>query len=173
MTVNLKHLTLAAAIATMAGLSCRSAIAQLLVSPTISTLSNGLYHYNYTITNNTGQDIYLIDINTANQANAVTNLVAPVGFQKAFDSGLGLVSFLEDTSSFSSTPLSGFQFDSIFQGGQVLFAGDYLDGNFNNQVVSGTTRGPVSTPEPGSLAILLTLGASGAFYFRRRRSSIV
>ena len=170
MIVNLRRLMPVAAIVLMAGLSGRSASAQLLVSPTITSLSNGLYHYNYTITNNTGQDIYLIDINTAHQANAVTNLLAPTGFQKAFDSGLGLVSFLEDTSSFSTTPLSGFQFDSIFQGGQVLFAGDYLDNNFNNQIVSGTTRGPVSTPEPGSLAILVTLSASGAFYFRRKRS---
>jgi hypothetical protein len=120
--------------------------ATITVTPDV-TLSSGLYHYAYSITNNTPDDAFLIDIPVAASPSAIENLTAPSGFTAAFDSGLGLVSFLEDSSFFSSTPESGFSFDSLEGPGNVLFSATVLSSSTNSiYTVSGGTLAPV--PEP-------------------------
>src|SRR5437870_2875031 len=75
-----------------------AASAQVTVSPTV-TFSNGLFHYDYSVTNTSVNDVFLVDVHVTQQGDTVQNLMAPAGFQAAFDPGLGLVSFLEDTNT--------------------------------------------------------------------------
>ena len=168
MCIKVRIAILAVALAIAALFSTATAQAQLLVTAQVNEISVGTFQYDYTVTNNTGQDIYLIDIGTAQDPLAVQNLTVPAGFESAFDPGLGLVTFLENTSTFGPTPTSGFEFDSPFGPGATFFDGDYIDLNFNNQVISGSTVGPVATPEPENVAMLIALAASGTLFIARR-----
>jgi hypothetical protein len=150
-----------------------AADAQIIVTPTV-TLVAGLYHYNYSITNNTASDLFQLDIAVAPDALAGTqvirNLSAPTGFVAANDSVLGIVSFLEDTGTFSSTPQNGFIFDSPLAPAGSTFTGNLAPSSTSGGPIttqSGNTRAPV-TPEPGSLAAFGALTASGMFAARRK-----
>jgi hypothetical protein len=150
-----------------------AADAQIIVTPTV-TLVSGLYHYNYSITNNTASDLFQLDIgvatDTAAKTQVIRNLGAPAGFVAANDSGLGIVSFLEDTGTFSSTPQNGFVFDSPIAPAGSTFTGNLAPSTTSGGPIttqSGNTRAPV-TPEPGSLAAFGALTASGIFAARRK-----
>ena len=126
---------------------------QIVVAPTVTPIAGG-YEYAYTITNNTPDDPFLIDIPVPEDPSAVTNLMAPAGFTSAFDPGLGLVSFLEDTSFFTSTPQSGFSFDSPDAPGLATFQATVLSSStFDLYTISGSTTAPV--PEPAFLWLLI------------------
>jgi hypothetical protein len=150
-----------------------AADAQIIVTPTI-TLVSGLYHYDYSITNNTGADLFALDIAVSPDAAAGTqvirNLAAPVGFTTSQDSVLGIVSFLEDTGTFSTTPQNGFMFDSPLAPASSTFTGNLVPSSTSPGPIStqgGRTRAPV-TPEPGSLAVFGALAASGLLAVRRK-----
>ena len=137
----------------------------LTVSSTV-TGGPGSYLYSYTVTNGTADDPFVIDIPVLKLPGFVTNLIAPTGFKIAFDSGLGLVSFLEDSSFFTSTPVSGFSFRSIGAPGNVSFAATTLSSTSGNVfTLSGPTQAPV--PEPGYLS-LVGLGLSAAVIVRKK-----
>jgi hypothetical protein len=137
----------------------------VIVNPTV-TGSAGSFLYSYTITNNTPDDPFVIDIPVPNRPSAVTNLIAPSGFKAAFDSGLGLVSFLEDSLFFTSAPVSGFSFTSPYGPGSVLFQATTLSSSSGNvYTISGPTMAPV--PEPGYVAILAVLALAAAPRIRR------
>ncbi len=128
-----------------------AAAAEVVVAPTVTPISGG-FEYAYTITNNTPDDSFLVDIPVPADPLAITNLTAPSGFKAAFDSGLGLVSFLEDTSFFTSTPQSGFFFDRPEGPGQVTFQATVVNLDSGDlYTVSGATTAPV--PEPAYLAL--------------------
>ena len=103
----------------------------------------------------------LVDIPVPAVDQSIFNLTAPAGFQATFDSGLGLVSFLEDSASFGSIPVDGFSFDSFSGPGNVLFEATLLgSANGNLYASSGSTAAPV--PEPAYSwaivsAVLLTV----------------
>ncbi len=148
----------------------RSADAQVIVTPTVN-FSDGLYHYNYSISNSTANDVFIVDITVPiNLPSVVQNLSAPAGFQSQFDSTLGLVSFLEDTSVFSATPVNGFIFDSPLAPGPAPFNTTFVTPGGQTGTGSGRTSAP-ATPEPGSLAVIGALGASGLLALRRRKTS--
>ena len=132
------------------------ALASLTVSPTV-TPNAGLFTYSYSVANNTPDDPFVIDIPVP-KGNAITSLMAPAGFISAYDSGLGLVSFLEDSSLFTSTPTSGFSFVSPTGPGSAMFAATTLSSStFNLYTISGQTMAPVAataTPEPGYIGLL-------------------
>jgi hypothetical protein len=145
---------------------------QVVVAPTVTPIAGG-YEYAYTITNNTPDDPFIIDIPVPADPAAVTDLTAPLGFTAAFDSGLGLVSFLEDTNFFTSTPQSGFFFDSPDGPGSVMFQATLLSIDTGGlYTLSGPTMAP-AVPEPAYLWLcLLPVLAWLPMHRRARRSSI-
>lgn len=142
--------------------------AAVTVSPTVTSLGGGVFQYAYSISN-TGPEAVVIDIPVPASPSAVTNIIAPAGFQDAFDSVLGLVSFLEDTSSFTATPTPGFSFDSLSGPGAATFVATLFDGS----TVSGSTTAPTSaataTPEP-SYFYLFSFLAPALFIIKRRNA---
>ena len=146
--------------------------AQIVVSPTV-TFASGLFHYDYSISNSTPDDLFDLDIFVPSDASAgttvVQNLSAPTGFLAANDFVLGTVSFLEDTSLFNATPQSGFAFDSPLGPGSAVFSGNLAPNTPNGPIntLGGGTQAP-ATPEPGSLAVFGALTASGIFAVRRK-----
>lgn len=140
--------------------------ADVTVTPTVS-FDNGLYHYDYTVANNSADELAILTLTTLPGADTIQNLMAPDGFLADYDSGLGLVSFLEgDTGTFDpGSSVSGFSFDSPFQPGGTTFEALTIEG----ASVVGTTLAPA--PEPGSIATLGALLATGAAVWRRRRRS--
>lgn len=132
--------------------------APVTVTPVV-TPSGSLFRFNYTITNGTGLDVPVIDINVARGTGVILNLAAPVGFLTAYDPTLGLVSFLENTAVFGATPLSGFTFDSRLPAGASSFTATFADGS----AMSGATMAPV--PEPTALSLF---GAGGILLALRR-----
>lgn len=147
----------------------------LTVTPVV-TLNGSSYRYNYTVTNATGFELAVLDISVPRGASTIQNLAAPAGFSKQYDSVLGLVSFLEATSMFGATPISGFTFDSPFAAKTTSFNGTMLDANFNVVSVGGTTQGPGSgstIPEPGYFPVLSAIFCIAIFACNRRRVSNV
>ena len=140
----------------------------ITVMPAV-TQNGSMFHYDYTVANMTGLDLAVLDIAVPGGP-TVFSLVAPTGFQTAFDSGLGLVSFLEDTAVFGATPISGFAFDSSLGPGSTSFTATLLDAQFNVSTMTGSTTGPAggAVPEPGSLSLLA--GGALLLWMHRRRA---
>jgi hypothetical protein len=139
----------------------------ITVTPSVTT-AGSLFHYSYTVTNGTGNDMAVLDIAVIPGAGTIQGLATPSGFVSAYDSVLGLVSFLEDSSFFGPSPVSGFTFNSRFGPGSTTFTGTFTDGS----TLTGATTGPVAAltavPEPGTPALLA--GALAAVFFWRRRT---
>ena len=138
-----------------------SARAQVSVSETLTKAGN-LFQYNYVVANNTPDDIFILTLgNLPSGPNAVQNLAFPAGFQATYDPGFNDVSFLPDLGSNSvfgaGTTLSGFSFQSPY-----LPVGT----TFDTLSLAGEVTGNV-TPEPGALALLGGIFATG-LAFRRR-----
>jgi hypothetical protein len=149
----------------MLGASIEAAQAQLSLDPTVTPISGG-FRYEYTVNNNTAADYSIVNINTVAQLDAIAITDFPTGFNALYDSGLGIVSFFEDTSTFAAmTSVSGFAFESPFGPGQVSFdALETLTGDMTNGVTIA------AVPEPGSLALWGACGAVGLLILRRRRT---
>jgi hypothetical protein len=127
---------------------------QIVVAPTVTPIAGG-YKYAYTITNNTPDDPFILDIPVPADPLAITDLTAPTGFTASFDSGLGLVSFLENTDFFTSTPTSGFFFDSPDKPSSVTFQATVLSASTGDiYTISGPTMAPVPEPAYLSLCVL-------------------
>jgi hypothetical protein len=143
--------------------------ALITVTPTV-TPEGSLYEYDYSVINNSGDDLPVLDITVA-PGTVILDLTAAPGFDDAYDPVLGLVSFLENTSVFGPTAISGFIFESPLAPGATTFNATLLDANFNVSTLGGPTVGPVAattTPEPGYFP-LLAFGVP-LFLFLRRRS---
>jgi hypothetical protein len=141
---------------------------QVLLTPEI-TWDGSLYHYHYTLTNNTLSDLSLITIQTVAGADVALNPGAPDGFQLIYDSGNGLLSFAPADPDNGGTMFeagqaySGFHFQSPLRPGWARFSA--LDVN-GLKAFSGVASAPV--PEPGSLAMLGALTVTGLIWWRRR-----
>ena len=136
-------------------------------APVVTLLGNGLYHYDYSITNTSADDLFDVDIQVMPGAGVVTNVSAPVGFMTAYDSGLGLVSYLEDTSLFTAAPLSGFTYDSGLAPMTSTFNANFAPLAGGITTTTGSTVAAV--PEPGSIALFASMGAVAGFAARRKR----
>ena len=139
------------------------------VVPT-TTFDDGLFHYDYTISNNTTNDFLLVTLDVAAQPNAIQNLATPDGFVAIFDAGLGLLDFGgEDSPGFSAgSTFTGFEFDSPFQPEVSSFTALRLDTNENPVTFTGRTSAPTAVPEPSTIAGLAI--ASTMLLFRRKRA---
>ena len=146
------------------GLAYSSAVT---VNSTV-TSSGGLYDYAYSIAYTGMDDAFLIDISVAADPTAVTNIMTPAGFTSQFDSVNGLVSFLEDGSSFTSTPTSGFSFESPIAPSSSMFSASVVDSNANIYSIAGTTSAP--TPEPASLYLLAFMTPVFLIFKRRLKT---
>ena len=146
------------------------AVAGVVTVVPIVTQNGATFHYNYAIGNDTAFDLFLLDI-AVNGSIAITNLTAPSGFKTARDTGLGLVSFLEDSQSFGPVPIAGFSYDSLIGPGATTFTGSLLNDNFEIVTMSGPTVGPVGAivkvPEPGPTP-LIGIGVMALLLSRRR-----
>ena len=147
--------------------------AQVVISPTVTAIGGALFHYNYTITNTSAtDDLFDVSIHVIPAIGSVQNLVTPAGFKSAFDSGLGLVDFVEDSSFFTTgTPITGFGFDSKFAPGTGVFDANFLTAAGSINTVSGRTLTPVGppVPEPGPWAFLASAVVTGGLWFARSR----
>jgi hypothetical protein len=149
-----------------------AAHAQVAINPAVS-FSNGLYTYNYDVVNNTAETLAITTFEVPALPGAILNLTAPTGFDISFDSGLGLVSFFEDTDpntldTFAAgSTVSGFMFSSFYAPGVSDF--EALDVNGTSFI--GTTRAPV-VPEPGTFALFGGVTLGGVLALRRRRNSL-
>jgi hypothetical protein len=148
----------------VSALACASSIS---VEATV-TPGSGVFHYEYSMANTTADDVLLIDIPVPADPLAVRSLTAPSGFLAAFDSGLGLVSFLDDTALFGATAQAGSSYDSLYVPGPVTFQGTAVTADEILHTLKGATVAPVS--EPGYLAPLALLSAAtlAVAHFNRR-----
>jgi hypothetical protein len=132
------------------------------------TPGSDMFQYNYSIADGTGE-LAVLDI-AVTPGTAITSITAPGGngpsspSNTAYDSVLGLVSFIENQGVFTATPESGFSFDSPVAPGPGTLNATLFDGGTQR----GSVRGPVQSvaPEPASLALLVP---GAAFLFCRRR----
>jgi hypothetical protein len=123
-----------------------------------------VFQYDYTVADGTGQ-LAVLDIGVSPGV-AISGLEAPGGpaaFETAYDSVLGLVSFIENGTVFPASPLSGFIFDSPVPPAASSFGVTLFDGATG----SGSVRGPV-VPEPSLLPLCALFGA--ALLFLRKRT---
>ncbi len=154
--------------------SAGAARAQVSILSNVQTTTGALFNYSYSVTNaSLTQDFYAINIAAPSLPGGLTDLMAPTGFKIAFDPnvpGGGLVTFLEDTQMFSSTP-AVFSFDSAFGPTVAQFGADGIDGSGNSITSSGAVLAPQPVPEASTLVslgagvLLLTFCA-----VRRRRA---
>ena len=171
----LRYIKPAAAAGTLLFMTMGACQAQVIINPPVSLGVGGIWHYNYTITNTSAtDDLFDVTIHTLPIPNGVTGLVTPTGFKSAFDSGLGLVDFLEDTNNFLfNVPITGFGFDSRFGPGSGVFDGNFLSAASGNIItVSGRTLAPIGSavPEPGAMALFGSMAAVSGGLFARSRS---
>jgi hypothetical protein len=136
----------------------------------VVTQMGSQFQYNFTITDNSTAGLAVLDIAVTPHI-TITSLTTPGGanaFTSAYDPVLGLVSFVANLSSFSSTPLSGFVFDSPVGPAPDNFAVTLFDANTGTSAI-GAVQGPVAAPEPSTLA-LGAIGCIVVFAIRRKRS---
>jgi hypothetical protein len=127
------------------------------------TAIGALFQYNYTVSDGTGL-LAVLDIDVTPGID-ISGLTAPGGssaFATAYDPILGLVSFLENNAVFTSTPESGFIFDSSVSPGASAFGVTLFDGTTG----SGNVQAPVVVPEASSLA-LCALGLTAIVFWRK------
>jgi hypothetical protein len=159
MTAKLRNILLSCAVVVISWSSPRALAAlvdlELVITPLI-----GSFQYDVTVRNNSLVDLALVTIIDAPIADPLIDpsLTAPVGFLALYDSGLGFIDFLEDTSTFGAgQTVTGFRFNSGFLPGPSRYTTfDTLDvngGSFRGSIV--VIGGPVaSAPDSGSTLLL-------------------
>lgn len=140
--------------------SAGAARAQVNIISNVQTASGSLFNYSYSVTNSSlsGQDFPVITLAAPGLPDGLTSLMAPTGFKISFDPGQGgggLVSFLEDSQMFSSTP-AVFSFNSAFAPTVSQFQAVGFDNNGNGITAAGTVLTPAPVPEASTL---ISLGA--------------
>lgn len=159
-------------------LTARAALGSLLVSATVTPLG-GSFRYEFSITNtmlnSPGEDVVIVSLTDAPPGDSLIepSLATPPGFIGLYDSGLGIVDFVEDTTNFAAgTTMGGFFFESQSSPGPGVFSA------FSALTVDGDTiLGDVKirvVPEPGSwLAVGLMLGMLCLFLRCSQRRNVI
>ncbi len=158
----------------------------LTVSAAVSPFNGVFYHYTYSITNNApqGYDFPDVTFNVPVDSNpadppAITNFLAPAGYNLFYDAGLGTVDFAEDSQAFTpGTTVSGFQFDSGLAPAPTTFTAlvvDSTSGLSAPDPIQGTTLAPAAVPEASTLTSFGLLLVPGLIFLglRRRKSVAV
>ncbi len=128
-----------------------SADAVVIVNIDSTPTGTGTFLYSVFITNDTVNDlavVSLIDGPTFDSFIA-PSLMSPSGFSTSYDSGLGFVDFIEDSSAFTSGGTFGaFTFESMAAPGTAFTMFEALD--VMGDSVSGMTT---VVPEPGTFTL--------------------
>lgn len=144
-----------------------------IVQSNVTPIGGGLFHFEFSVTNNTIDDIVLVSVDVpTGDASIGATLLAPLGFLASYDSGLGIIDFLEGTDLFSvGTTITGFSFDSVLGPGNGEFD-DFSGLTVNGDTFSGTVETIVvaAVPEPSPVA-LVALGAAVLIGLRVRHQS--
>lgn len=131
----------------------------------VTDIGMGVFQYDLTIRNTGMEDISIISINDAplNESIIGSSLQSPPDFLASYDPGLGVIDFVENTSTFTAGSVNpGFTFQSA-SAPDVAFQN--LSGFTSlGESVTVTTN---TVPEP-SAALLTAAGILG-FIKRRRR----
>ncbi len=165
-------LALAGAVGALFCASAAHAQLQVVVAPT-TTFTGSSFHYTYSVTNFTADDIFVVNLNGLPLVpGALSNFSAPSGYTitSPYDSGVGIESFLADTSFAPGTTVSGFSFDSAFAPSTVAF--DTVSSG--TAAYTGTILGPAGAPVPeASTSFTLGAGLLALTFFavRRRRAT--
>jgi hypothetical protein len=125
---------------------------QVDLSAVVTPIGGGMFHYDYTITNNLATDVLIVSLNVPPDPSAVINLMFPTDYIAVFDPGLGFVDFVEDAQPFAAgTGVAGFAFDSAFGPGTAGFSAFDV----------GLTTAPVPEPTTALLAAVAALSVVG------------
>jgi hypothetical protein len=133
-----------------------------IVQSNVTPIGGGLFHFEFSVTNDSIDDIVLVSIDAPpGDASIGATLLAPLGFLASYDSGLGIIDFLEGTDLFSvGTTITGFSFDSNMGPGNGAFD-DFSGLTVDGDTFSGTVETTVvsAVPEP-STAASVAVGAA-------------
>lgn len=145
--------------------------ALLTVEDTV-TPGAGVFHHEFTITNDTADDVAIVSIVDAPLGDPFItgSLVVPAGFLGNYDSGLGIVDFLGDTQVFAvGATISGFEFDSASAPtpGQPSLFTSFVALTVNLDEIRGDVQSrAVQVPEPPSF-LLFVLGVLSLWVARK------
>jgi len=171
-TVKALHCAARCSIVLSLMLGTLAAMADPTVDLTVTPLGGGIFQYQFSVNNSGPQDISIVTITDAPGADPLIplTLTAPVGFLANYDPGLGLVDFLEGTSSFQvGTTISGFGFESATSPDANFLAFEAL--SVNGDFFAGTVHQVTSTvPEGGRTVVLTGLAFMGLIVARSRFS---
>jgi hypothetical protein len=142
--------------------------AQLTIGSTV-TAQPGTFLYSYEISNQTSTDVAIVTLGGLFPAlETVQNLTAPAGLLAFFDSGLGLLSFVEGTDSFFAGTTSGtFTFQSMYGPGAGFFEAIDVSGNILVGNATVPSLPPSAVPEPATTAALGALVLLGLVVRRK------
>jgi len=151
------------------------AVHALIVEATVLPLGGGVFHYDFSITNDEAEDVSIVSIVDAPLADPLIDpsLATPAGFLGSYDGGLGFVDFFEDTELFGVGTTKGpFSFNSMSGPAPGVFSAFEalsIFGTLYSGDVDVTIVAPV-IPEPGTV-VLLAVGVSvfGLIAVRRKR----
>ena len=154
------HPTIQSALFLTLCLAAQSATANIAVDLTATPLV-GKYQYDFSIFNNGGEDVVVVNINDAPDDPLIdATLVAPPGFLADYDSGVLIVSFLADTDLFAvGNTYSGFSFQSLAVPGANFPTFDALTINGNS--LAGDVNLVSRVPESGNTLLAASLGLLG------------
>jgi len=144
---------------------------ELLVTP-----SGGLFQYSATVRNNSLVDLSLVSIVDAPIAEPLigTSVTAPAGFLALYDSGLGIIDFVEGVSVFGAgATVSGFSFTSATLADTMFFTQfEAIDVNGVTFLGTITTQvGPGGPAVPDSASTVTLASFAIAFLALARRLS--
>lgn len=136
----------------------------------------GAFHYELVVSNTGPEDIVLVSLVDAPLDDPLIDptLTTPPDFLGLYDSGLGIVDFLEDTDFFGAgTETSGFSFHSL-AGPDAFFTSfeafsteaDFISGDVEIRLLPGDPGSAV--PDTGAAWVLFGLGLTGLISFRKR-----
>ncbi|MFN0128514.1 MAG: hypothetical protein ACKV19_17715 [Verrucomicrobiales bacterium] len=145
----------------------------VVVDATVTQLS-GSYLYEISIHNDETEELAFVSLVDGPLADPLidSTLTTPVGFIGNYDSGLGFVDFLADTSSFlPGLTVDGFSFESLTgpeDGYFMSFEALDILGNPYSGSVNITVRG---VPESGGTLMTSALVCAALAFIRRRRAT--